>query len=480
MQYKSQAHDPIWRLNNLYRVSGNKGELFWFKQNNIQRLTNNFTNKRNMILKARQVGISTDQILKQFDATCFNKNFTACILADQQSSIEKLFKIVINAYRYMPEKLKPQLGRGGGSKYSLEFPAMNSRIFCALSSHGHAINHLHISEDSFIEDYGRVYETMECVPKEGTITKESIANGLGRYYDEWNDTNSVFDKHFYPWFFHEDYFIPTDPLMLTEEEKQFKVKAKIKYGVDITDAQINYRRFKQQSLKERFIEKYPEDDETCFLKSGDNIFNVEKIKEFLNKVPKQDDEIIKIFHPKNAKANYVIACDTAEGVGGDYSTACFVDVITKEEVAFLRCKLKPSDFAHKVVELATLYIHGHKYPLISVERNNHGHAVILELQEHIKWPNLYTHEDGRIGWVTDRITKPIMINAFRDAIENQSIKINNAETFRECLTFINKNGKMVVEDGKHDDCIIATSIAIQMLIKSQSFLYDNIGKKIFV
>lgn len=435
---------------------------------------------RDIVLKARQFGISTICLIQQLDFVLFNENVTACILADEQDSIKKLFEIPTQAYHSMPDEIKPKLAKGGGSKYEMFFPKYNSRIYCDLESHGDTIQNLHVSEAPMC-DKSRLDSTLQAVPiVGGRVTLEGTPKGLNWFYDEWNNKESTYKKHFYPWFFHDEYSIPIEGIKLTKEEIIFKEKTKRLFNIDITDAQINFRRFKKMELKDAFLEQYPEDDETCFIKSGDNFFDIEKIKVLLNKTPKQDDSIIKIFKSKTPTGHYVIGCDTAEGVGGDYSTASVIDVTTMEEVGFLRCKLKPSEFAHKVIELAKTFQHGHKVPEICVERNNHGHAVILELQEHIKWPNLYSHTDDRIGWVTDRVTRPIMLNAFRDCVENGSVKINNAETLRECLTFINKNGKITSEEGKHDDCIIACSIAIQMAIKKSSVMYERIGEKILL
>jgi len=58
------------------------------------------------------------------------------------------------------------------------------------------------------------------------------------------------------------------------------------------------------------------------------------------------------------------------------------------------------------------------YPLVAVERNNHGHAVILELNESPELPNLYVHKDDKLGWLTDRISRPLMIDGFIDAVEH--------------------------------------------------------------
>ena len=68
-------------------------------------------------------------------------------------------------------------------------------------------------------------------------------------------------------------------------------------------------------------------------------------------------------------------------------------------------------------------------PLVAVEKNNHGHAVLLELKEHIKYPRLFVPEGKKDpGWITDRVTRPIMIDTFIDGVENGTISLLNHDT----------------------------------------------------
>ena len=145
--------DPNWRLENLYYIVDKKGRRILFKPNGPQRLASKYTQKRKRYLKSRQLGISTYELLKLFDLTVFTPNITTCILAHEQDAIEKLFRIPRRAYDYMHPIIKPEIDRGGGSKYEMYFPKINSRIYCDLESRGDTIHRLHISEIAFIKDF---------------------------------------------------------------------------------------------------------------------------------------------------------------------------------------------------------------------------------------------------------------------------------------------------------------------------------------
>jgi hypothetical protein len=74
-----------------------------------------------------------------------------------------------------------------------------------------------------------------------------------------------------------------------------------------------------------------------------------------------------------------------------------------------------------------------------------------------------------------------MLNAWIDGVENQQVKINSPHTIKECLTLINNQGKIEAAKSKHDDCIMAGAIALQMIIESKKLsVYDNIESKILV
>jgi hypothetical protein len=481
---------PSYRLNNFYSIVNKNSELIPFRENKHQAQVNASTYRKIRILKSRQIGFSTNEILKRFDRTIWNENWTACIQAHEDRAIQKLFRIVKTAYMNMHEDYRPELDRGGGSKYEMYFPKINSRIYCCLESRGGTINDLLLSEKAFMEPE-RAKATIESVPLDGYVTEETTPQGMNSYYDDWMSNDSVddaikYDQFFFPWYVVDENRVPVESAVnKTQEEKEFCKKAMRLYKVKIDDAQLMFRRLKIQNLRELYFQEQPEDEETCFLASGNPVLNVHIIKEMLMVAPNPIEEIgpIKIYKRRVSGRRYVIACDTAEGVGGDNSAAHVFDVESMEQVAVLHCDLKPSDFAHRLRQLAAMYIQNNTiWPLLVVERNNHGHAVLLCLSEMIFYPNLYSTDDGRLGWVTDRVTKPIMIAGLQDAIEGRHVIINDKKTLLECLTLINNKGKQQAADGKKDDLVISMSIAIQIIIfeKGKLSLYDNIDTKILI
>lgn len=498
-EYFRYISDRQWRLDNLYAIVDKNSTRVPFQRNNIQRRLSQVKSLRKMVLKSRQVGISTNELIDCADFTFFNENKTTCILAHEQDGIEKLFRIVRHAYETLPElpgfKLKPDLDRGGGSKYELYFPEINSRIYCDLESRGDTIHKLHVSEVAFIKDISRLKATLECVPfNTGMVTLETTANGMNQFYDEWMNENSNYSKCFYPWFFHEEYRITNHELKskdLTKDEKKFIHEAKALYQVNITLDQIAFRRFKQSDLKNFFKQEYPENDVTCFLTSGNAPMNLEIIKPLYDNAPEPIEEIdgIKIYEKAQSSELYVVGADTAEGIEGDNSVGHVFKVSNRQQVAsFASNTHKPSEFGAVLVQMANMYNTKKIPPLLGVERNNHGHAVLLHLDEVARYPNLFRHrkenkksevDDVKLGWTTDKVTRPIMIDALIESVENGTTILVDKRTLGECLTLVNNNGKIEADDSKHDDRIVAAAIAVQMCIEESILgIYSNVKSAI--
>jgi hypothetical protein len=496
--------DPNWRVENLYKIVNKEGQRVTFKRNKPQKLLNEINSRRKMILKSRQVGFSTDCLITKFDRTIFSENMTTAIIAHEDEAVEKLFRIVKRAYLFMPEELKPRIDRGGGSRYEMFFPEINSRIYCDLEIRGDTVQQLHVSEAAFMKDSSKLKATLQAVPlNTGIVDIETTPNGMGNYfYEMWNDSDQPYSKFFVPWYMFDSYKLPVfDELDYSEEELKLIEKAHRLFKIKVTPEQIAFRRFKKSELKVsssdkrivNFEQEYPEDDVSCFLSSGTSVLNLFILKELLDKAPKpiSDKDGITIFKEFDKTKKYVCGADTSEGVGGDSSVGVILEKFNMEVVAVIRGQWAPSEFADKLAELCRKYRRDDQLPpKLAVEKNNHGHAVLLELNKHIIYENLYYRKTGvdhkghhqfdkNPGWVTDKITRPIMVNAFIDAVQKKYLKLNDKNIFAECFTLVNNNGKVEAATGKNDDCIIATAIALQMVLDSSNLdLYDDISSKI--
>jgi hypothetical protein len=156
---------------------------------------------------------------------------------------------------------------------------------------------------------------------------------------------------------------------------------------------------------------------------------------------------------KLGKATYRIGCDPAEGnPSSDDSAATVVDERTGEEMAVLCGKLQPSTFAAYIARLAAWY----NGASVLVERNNHGHAVLLWLQDNSK-AALLNGPDDRAGWPTTSKSKAQMYDDFTDKVRDQEIIIHSSESYMQLDSI--DGSTLSAPDGMHDDRAVSFVLA---------------------
>lgn len=490
---KAKFKDRRWRLSHLYRIKDKFQKTVKLTLNPVQNILIAALEKSTRlidVLKARQLGISTFFLIYYLDDTIWTPNTTTAIISHKQDSMRKLFAIIRRAVKYMDPRIAPRLDKGGGSAYEMRFPEIDSKIYCTLEAVSDTVNNLHISERALMETDEKSKTSIDAVTKNGRISNETTPRGFNHFYDHWVDPNG-FKKFFFPWFLDPYYCLETSKLKnYTEDEWDLKKKAKLTFKKDLTDGQIAWRRAK---IKEKgndvknFLQEFPEDDQSCFLASGDCPFDQSVIAKMRMDAPEpisgkwnETDRGWtgwKKFTEYDKSKNYVLSADPAEGVGSDFSVFKVLEVKKREECFVFRSnKIKPKDFADEMIKVANEYWTGGRIkPLIIVERNNHGHAVLLRLETQ-GYENIFVHNDERPGWLSNRVTRPLMLDALKELVEDGFCQIKDKQTLTECLTMIDNDGKWEALDGKNDDTVIAHAIAIQGCIKSGVLdIYDNIS-----
>lgn len=156
---------------------------------------------------------------------------------------------------------------------------------------------------------------------------------------------------------------------------------------------------------------------------------------------------------KLGKATYRIGCDPAEGnPSSDDSAAIVVDERTGEEMAVLCGKLQPSSFAAYVARLAAWY----NGAAVLVERNNHGHAVLLWLQDNSK-ATILNGIDDKAGWPTTSKSKAQMYDDFTDKVRDQELIIHSFESYMQLSSI--DGSTLSAPDGMHDDRAVSFVLA---------------------
>lgn len=108
---------------------------------------------------------------------------------------------------------------------------------------------------------------------------------------------------------------------------------------------------------------------------------------------------------------YVIGADPAEGNrGSDDSALTVTDVLSGEECAVLTAKVEPPVFGDYIAQVSAYY---NDAPAM-VERNNHGHTVILWLRDNAPRVRRLRGHDGKPGWMSSSLGKAILYTGVAD------------------------------------------------------------------
>jgi len=458
---------------------------------------------RELILKARQEGLSTLIAALMFCETVNTPYTQAAVIAHKADSTERLFQMIQRFYDGLPEDKRPRTKYASRREYY--WPDIDSSFYVGTAGErdfgrSSTINLVHASEVGFWPDARRIVTSlMQAVPYSGSAFYESTANGVGDWFHaEWlltEEGESTFTGRFFSWAQHHEYQRPIedeDFKPTVEEEKLIKAHG-------LSNEQINWRRNKVKEIKEDFPQEYPLTPEEAFLSTGSPYFIHERLRELLveckpaleePKIPERykllrrlNKNQLEIYERPKKGQKYVLSADTAEGLdedgNHDYDSADVLDAETFEQVAHLHGRWDTHDYGLLLAELATWY----RLSLLGVERNNHGHAVINSILHSADYPRMtlsdplsgvYMHKEydekkkmriRKPGWPTTQKTKFFALDQLATWLEERSIKINCKHTIRECMTF-NKlpGGKAGGAKGTHDDRVMSLAIACGMLV----------------
>jgi hypothetical protein len=154
---------------------------------------------------------------------------------------------------------------------------------------------------------------------------------------------------------------------------------------------------------------------------------------------------LEVYALPQAGRAYGIGADPAEGnPTSDDSALTVLDKETGEEVAALAGRFQPSTFAAHIDAIGRWYNHA---PVL-VERNNHGHAVLLWLREHSPLWRLLGH-DHKEGWLSSSKGKALLYDATADAFRNAETLLHSLATFTQLASI--EGSSLRAPDGEHDD-----------------------------
>lgn len=426
--------------------------------------------KRSIILKARQLGMTT-YVAARFFVNCITRPGTLAVqVAHDQRSAEEIFRIVHRMLENLPQRFrKGALKTSRANVRQIVFPELDSeyRVETAAdpnAGRGLTIQNLHCSEVArWPRDIAETLASLRAaVPPDGEIVLESTPDGAwGPFYEEWQHAAETgYTRHFYPWWWEPNYRRKDGATNFSEAEQELVDKH------NLTPEQIAFRREVRANFGPRAPAEYAEDPEKCFLVSGECFFDVDIVQQRFGRVPdpvqSSDLERYLQWMPPvcgelgvGAK-EYIIGADPAGGgIQGDFSCAQVIERQTGIQCAEYRGHLPPVEFAARLAMMAREYNNA----VIAVERNNHGVAVLVALHMNSDYHHLYRN-NGQDGWLTTKITRSYMLESLREMLVNHPDVFKSKRLLQECRTFVrHPDGTCAAGSGAHDDTVMAMAIA---------------------
>jgi hypothetical protein len=451
-------------IRNLLKIRPKRGWPTFLRLNRTQREYSARCSKRNIVLKARQVGITTYVAARFFIQTITHPGTLTVQVAHSDDSAQTIFNLVHRFWENLPEAVKAgALVKSRSNTRQIVFPRIDSeyRVETAdeNAGRGMTIHNLHCSEVSrWPRNAAETLASLRAaVIPEGEIVLESTPNGAaGLFYEEWQKAEEHgYVKHFFPWWYEPTYREKGSKLVeaFSEEERDLVAQ----YGLE--DEQIAWRRTRWQVLRDLATQEYAEDPVSCFLASGECVFDMPSVDQAVAKAEKavesQDNGRLLVWFPPGQR-QYIIGVDAAGGGSdGDYACAQVIERNFGLQCAELHGHFPPYELARRVASL------GKKFgdALIAVERNNHGYGVLAHLRD-LRYENLF-EQDGQVGWLTSAASRPAMIENLAAVLVAEPGLFHSLRLLGEMRTFVRRSdGNPAAAEGAHDDCVMAMAVAM--------------------
>ena len=441
-----------------FDIVSKEGQTIPFSLNPIQEKLLSELSGRDIILKSRQVGISSVVLAMFLTDFLLNENSRSVIISHEANATTKLLdraKFFLTSL----ERKGVEIPLSYNSRQELVNSKKNSTIYiCTAGSkallRGETIMNLHFSEPAF---YGAEAESiclgaMQSVIPTGRVIFESTGNGLGNFFHrEWlraENGESNFRTHFFSW---KDFYSNE---FIEEKRKEF-------------------------SDPELFKQEYPSTPSEAFISTGRPFFNPQSLEWFkqLVKEPIKQGYLLDGKPPvidDNPKGywnfwqfpvdgeSYIISADIGEV--SDYSAAGIFRQSTNELVATLHGHIDSGELGQNLAIAGNWY----NQALICPEKNGLGMGVLTALKG-LGYQRLYTRrsydkltakESEEQGWLTTSATRPLMLSDLQTLIKEQSVKIYDQAVLDELSTFYrdDRTGKPEAQPGCKDDRVMMLAI----------------------
>ncbi len=473
MTNETKGSPEAFLMQSLFKIADKDGREVPFVLNPHQLAIDQELSGRDIIPKARQLGVST-YVLGRFAAKCLTQENRRCVIISHQAEATRRLLARIKFMLSRIEGAKPMIGSSNMNEIS--FKKTNSVLYIGTAGNqdfavGDTITNLHASECSRWQNPAQLLQGLfQAIPPSGEIIIESTGHGVGNWFHKAclrAASGQGFKLHFLPWNREPAYqkaLPPEETLAFIENLDPSLEEEELFSSGALTIPQLAWRRDKIVEMDyslQAFKEQYPLTLDECFQADGATFFTRIKRDSSLEMRKDPSDRYLLTLpnHPKPG-CSYVIGADISGGVGRDNSVAEILCLETLEQVAeWANNRTQPDQFAEVLFSLSRRF----NGAMINPERNALGLVVVSALQRAIAkgtFPRqLAYREKGQIGTQTTMTTKPRMIAALRNALATE-VTVSSPLLLSELQTFIENDNKLEAQVGCFDDRVMALAMAV--------------------
>jgi hypothetical protein len=450
---------------------------------------------RTIVLKARQLGISTVTEGIIFLWLMFHQGMQGLVVAHQGDASQGLFEKTQFYWESWPFKPLFHVRHASQKRFMWDETRSGLRIASAKNveaPRGRTLHCVHLSECAFYDEPELLMVALnQTVPKKhGTfICLESTANGAaGWFYEFWMESKAGGTKYvpmFFPWFRHPEYRYPTtlcSRLELTTEERRL-----LDLGADYEN--IEWRRqvlptdFRHD--EQYFNQEMPATDTDAFIVSGTPVFPLEALMACYEpqtgfrgmliddggRIRFEPDQRgpLTIYKAPAEDADgtlYFVSGDPSQTTYGDPACIQVINRATFEQVATWHGHIDPVSFAGEMIKLGYWY----KTAMLCPEVSGGGQATIAAIIER-DYPSIWHHRwadksQGKVsqslGWESSWKRKDWAIGRACFMIGERAITLHDEITYMQMRGFVTHAGGYQgnVDKKLHDDAVMALVIAL--------------------
>ena len=423
-------------------------------------------NPYSIILKSRQLGISTLTAAFSLWTMLFHKDKNVLCIATKQETAKNM----VTKVKFMYDNLPSWLSIDYIENNKLTLRLTNGSQIKATSAssdagRSEAVSLLIIDEAAFIENIGEIWASaQQTLATGGGCIALSTPYGTGGWFHQtWVKAESKENEFLpikLPWFVHP------------ERDEEWRKRQ---------DELLGDPRIAAQEC------------DCDFSTSGDVVFYSEWL-DFINETTIKNplerrgvDQNLWIWEPADYSREYMVTADVARGDSKDYSACHVIDIETNVQIAEYKGQMPPKEFGYFLTGLATEYNNA----MLVVENANIGWATLDAIIER-QYKNLYYspksdtvtaesylrvyegNSEMTPGFTMSMRTRPLCINKFREFVGDRSTTIQSKRLLEEMKVFIWKNGRPEAQTGYNDDLVMSFGIAMFLRDTSLKFQQQSL------